>query len=103
MRKKNINNKAVFLDRDGVLNKAILKNGKPYPPSNILELEICDGVKEGLNKLKSKGYMLIVVTNQPDVSRGKTSKENVEKINDALMKLLPLDEIHTCYHDDHDN
>ena len=75
MSKENFNNKAVFLDRDGVLNKVILKNGRPYPPSNILELKLCEGVEEGLYKIKSKGYLLIGVTNQPDVSRGKTTKE----------------------------
>jgi D-glycero-D-manno-heptose 1,7-bisphosphate phosphatase len=102
MSKENFNNKAVFLDRDGVLNKVILKNGRPYPPSNILELKLCEGVKEGLYKIKSKGYLLIGVTNQPDVSRGKTTKEMVEEINNSLLRSLPLDDIKTCFHDDVD-
>ena len=63
--------KAVFLDRDGVLNKAIVKLGKPYPPENLNELEIIRGVKEAVLLLKQHDFLLIVVTNQPDVARGK--------------------------------
>ena len=95
--------KAIFLDRDGVLNEVIKKHGKPYPPQNLKELKILKGVLEGLKILKSKGFLLIVITNQPDVSRGITTKNNVQSINDYLMEKLPLDEINTCFHDDNDN
>lgn len=92
--------KAVFLDRDGVINRALISNKKPYPPSNISELEILPGVPQALTELKNSGYILIVVTNQPDVARGKVQREVVEKINTILMKQLPLDAIKVCYHDD---
>ena len=94
-------NKAIFLDRDGVLNEVLIRDGKPYPPGTILELKLCKGVEKGLKILKSKGFLLIVVTNQPDVSRGKTTKK-VEEINDYLFNLLPLEEIKTCFHDNND-
>lgn len=94
--------RAVFLDRDGVLNQAIIKNGKPYPPAHTEELMIPSDVQAGLQRLKLAGFLLIGATNQPDVARGKTDKKIVEAINTALMQQLPLDEITVCYHDDQD-
>ncbi len=94
--------KAVFLDRDGVLNHAIVKDGKPYPPSNVDELEIPEDVPEALEVLKEAGFLLIGVTNQPDVSRGTQRREVVEAIHASLLKALPLDKIFVCYHDDAD-
>lgn len=94
--------KAIFLDRDGVINKAIIKNGKPYPPASLSELEIPADALDSLRKLKKAGYLLIGVTNQPDVARGTTLRSTVDDLNQALMKTLPLDEIHVCFHDDKD-
>jgi len=98
----NKKNKAIFLDRDGVLNRAIIKNGKPYPPATLDELEIIEDVPEALAILKDLGFMLIGATNQPDVARGKTTKEFVETVNAFLLKELPLHDIKVCYHDDID-
>lgn len=95
-------NKAIFLDRDGVLNESIIKNGKPYPPANLDELIIPDDVLPTLQTFKSMGYLLIVVTNQPDVARGTQKREVIESINAKLSEKLPLDEINVCYHDDSD-
>jgi D-glycero-D-manno-heptose 1,7-bisphosphate phosphatase len=94
--------RAVFLDRDGVLNRAIVQNGKPYPPSSLDELEILPGVPEALTRLRAAGFRLIVVTNQPDVARGKQTREAVEAIHAALQAQLRLDEFRVCYHDDAD-
>lgn len=94
--------KAIFLDRDGVLNEAVIKNGKPYPPASLDELIIPNDVQKALIDLKFAGFLLIGATNQPDVARGTTTKETVEAINTALLKALPLDEIRVCYHDDRD-
>lgn len=95
--------KAVFLDRDGVLNKALVQEGRPYPPKDLNAVKIIDGVAEALASLKAAGWMLIVITNQPDVARGKTSKEAVESINSYLAHSLPIDHFYTCYHDSIDN
>lgn len=92
--------RAIFLDRDGVLNRAMVKNGKPYPPAALDELEILPGVPEALAALRMAGYLLIVVTNQPDVARGKTPMALVDAMNNALKSQLPLDAIYTCFHDD---
>ena len=94
--------RAVFLDRDGVLNRAICENGKSRPPRNLAELEIPTGVAEALCALRAAGFLLIGVTNQPDVARGETPRHLVEAINAQLQAQLPLDEIRVCYHDDAD-
>lgn len=94
--------RAVFLDRDGVINKAFIRKGKSYPPSSMDELEILPGVLDALNALKAADFLTIVVTNQPDVANGITSKETVMNIHQFLMRQLPIDEVYTCFHNDHD-
>jgi len=94
--------RAVFLDRDGVINRPIVREGKPYPPRDLSQLEILPGVPDAMRALKAAGFELIVVTNQPDVARGTMSRETVEAINARLMDELPLDEVLTCFHDDAD-
>jgi D-glycero-D-manno-heptose 1,7-bisphosphate phosphatase len=93
----------VFLDRDGVINRAIVRQGKPHPPASVEEMVIPDEVPAALARLKKAGYRLVVVTNQPDVSRGVQRREVVEAINGALAQRLPLDEFRVCYHDDRDD
>jgi len=90
--------KAVFLDRDGVINRTIIKDGQPFPPSSLKKLEIIPNVLHSLNLLKEKDFILIVVTNQPDVGRGTQKKEIVEEINTYLLKNLPLDDFFVCWH-----
>jgi D-glycero-D-manno-heptose 1,7-bisphosphate phosphatase len=92
----------VFLDRDGVLNRAFVRDGKPHPPSSLAELEILPGVPEALALLRGEGFQLVVVTNQPDVARGTQTREMVELLHAALRARLPLDRVLVCYHDDAD-
>lgn len=94
--------KAVFLDRDGVINRAIVIDGKPHPPKSISTLEILPDVTDAMELLHMAGWLLIVVTNQPDVARGIIPIENVKVINNYLQKNLPINEFRTCYHDDND-
>src|SRR5262249_36028484 len=82
---------AVFLDRDGVLNEAIIRDGKPYPPRDISEFAITAGAKAALDALKREGFLLVVVTNQPDVARGRATRAEVDAINAILAANLPLD------------
>ncbi len=96
-------NKAIFLDRDGVINQVNLVEGKPYPPKDLSQLILLPKVTEALKLLKEIGYLLIVITNQPDVVRGKTKLETIEAINQFLKDSLPIDDIFTCYHDDIEN
>jgi D-glycero-D-manno-heptose 1,7-bisphosphate phosphatase len=94
---------AIFLDRDGVLNRAVVRGGKPYPPNSVEELVIDVGVPEALGRLTTAGFQLIGVTNQPDVARGTQTRQRVEEINRTLLDRLPLKEIRVCYHDDKDH
>lgn len=94
--------RAVFLDRDGVINEAIVHDGKPYPPANVRETIVAAHAPESLARLKASGFMLIVVTNQPDVRRGSTTQAEVEEIHKFLSSKLPLDDFFACYHDDRD-
>ena len=80
--------RAVFLDRDAVINRAVVRESKPYPPANLAELEILPGVLEALNSLHSNGWLLIVVTNQHDVARGTTALSDVEAINHHLQRCF---------------
>ncbi|MFN2623013.1 MAG: D-glycero-alpha-D-manno-heptose-1,7-bisphosphate 7-phosphatase [Chthoniobacterales bacterium] len=92
-------NRCVFLDRDGVLNKAIVRNGKPYPPNSPEELELSSDAVAGCDRLKQAGFRLVVVTNQPDVGRGTQKREAVEKMHAKLRAAVPaLDAIEVCYH-----
>ena len=93
---------AVFLDRDGVINRPIIRSGKPYSPGSLGQLEVLPGVGEALASLSAHGYCLVVVTNQPDVARGLISRADVDAMNDWLLASLPLQAVLTCVHDEAD-
>ena len=95
----NVVNRAVFLDRDGVLNRSVVRQGKPYPPAGIAELELMPGVQEALFRLQHAGFCLIGVTNQPDVARGTQRRDVVEAINARILEALPLHRMYVCYED----
>ncbi len=95
--------RAVFLDRDGVINQAVVRGGKPYPPASVDELVIVADAPTALQALKEAGFLLLVVTNQPDIARGKQNLAAVEAIHQALQKVLPLDDFFLCPHDDADS
>jgi D-glycero-D-manno-heptose 1,7-bisphosphate phosphatase len=95
--------RAVFLDRDGVLNEALIRNGKPVGPTQLAELRIPPGTAEALARLKERDFLLLVVTNQPGVARGVQKRDTVEQMTRRLRAELPLDDVLTCFHDDHDN
>jgi D-glycero-D-manno-heptose 1,7-bisphosphate phosphatase len=94
--------RVVFLDRDGVLNKAFPEGDTTRPPLSVAELELLPGVPEALAKLRAEGFVLIVVTNQPDVARGKQTREAVDAINAKMRGTLPLLDVFACFHDSAD-
>ena len=98
----NMNN-AIFLDRDGVINNIIISKGLPLSPSKFEEFKILPGVRESISKLKELNFYCILVTNQPDVSRGKIKKETVVKMNEYVKSELGLNDVFVCFHDDKDN
>jgi D-glycero-D-manno-heptose 1,7-bisphosphate phosphatase len=94
--------RAVFLDRDGVLNRSNLVNGIPTPPRCVEEVEILDGVLEALQIIKYCNFFPVVVTNQPDVARRIVTKDSVEEINRYLGSKLGIEHFFTCFHNDLD-
>ena len=95
-------NRAVFLDRDGVINQAQVRDGHPFSPADMTEFFWVEPIKEVTLELKSLGYLLFCVTNQPDVGRGLQSREVVESFHTAILTELPIEKIFACYHDDSD-
>jgi D-glycero-D-manno-heptose 1,7-bisphosphate phosphatase len=89
--------RAVFLDRDGVLNRAVVRDGKPYAPPTLEEFEILPDVPAALEALHGAGFLLIVVTNQPDIAAGIQRRDIVEEMHRRLRATLPLDDIRVCY------
>ena len=98
----NVAARAVFLDRDGVLNRAIIRAGRPYPPAGLFEIELLPGAREACAALRAAGYLLIVVTNQPDIARGKQTREAIDAMNGWLQRELALDQVQVCPHDARD-
>jgi D-glycero-D-manno-heptose 1,7-bisphosphate phosphatase len=89
--------RAVFLDRDGVINRAINRGGKPYSPQSLAEFDILPGVVEACVKLKAANFLLIVATNQPDVGRGQLPQSTVETLHEMMCRCLPIDRVEVCY------
>ena len=98
-------NKAVFFDRDGVINKAIFRNGnyhKPIAPWSLNEFSLIPGINDPILNLKNFGFKLFVVTNQPDIAKGIIDFEFVVQVKEIILKELPIDEIMVCPHVDED-
>lgn len=95
-------NRAAFLDRDGVIVRAFVLDGVPYPPKNLGDVEILAGVQESITLLTQSNFEIVVVTNQPDVARGVATQESVETINAFLSNKLGICHFYTCFHDDSD-
>lgn len=98
----NVRHPAVFLDRDGVLNRSVIRNGVPNPPNTLDEFELLPGVREATDQLKGAGYLLVVVTNQPDIARGTQDVSVVDAMNAVVQRELGVDAVLVCPHDDDD-
>ncbi len=90
--------KAVFLDRDGVINRSKVIDGKAYAPRALSEFELLPGVKEACDALVKADFLLFVVTNQPDIGNGLVSREIVEQMHHTVLAALPITKIYTCPH-----
>lgn len=90
----------VFLDRDGVINKVVFRDGRPTSPRNLAEFEIEDGVERSLNRLRAAGFKLFVVSNQPDIARGLMPRETLRAMTEKILTTLAIDEVRVCPHDE---
>ncbi|MBI28612.1 MAG: D-glycero-beta-D-manno-heptose-1,7-bisphosphate 7-phosphatase [Alphaproteobacteria bacterium MarineAlpha5_Bin11] len=93
---------AIFIDRDGVINKLIIVNNKETSPKNFNQFSLNKNAKLAIKILK-KNFLTIVITNQPDISRKLMSKDELHKMHNYILKKLLVDDIFACLHDDNDN
>jgi D-glycero-D-manno-heptose 1,7-bisphosphate phosphatase len=93
--------RAVFLDRDGVVSRSLVRNGLPFAPTTLNDFEILPEAVDACCRLKQAGFVLIVVTNQPEVGRGTMKKEIVEAMHMKMCRELPIDRVGVCYHPGH--
>jgi histidinol-phosphate phosphatase family protein len=92
-------NKAIFLDRDGVINEIVYEtDGKIMAPANLEQLKIMDKAKEGIAMMKELGFKVIGITNQPGVAFGYLNQDKLKEINNHLKSELGIDEIYFCPH-----
>ena len=94
---------AVFLDRDGVVNLAYTRSGKPYPPKDLSQLVILPDVEESVKKLIKYGFVIVVVTNQPDISNGNSNYDIVNELHKEISSLTGIENFYVCPHIDSDN
>lgn len=95
--------KAVFLDRDGVLNANVMRDDKPVAPTAIADFKLLPGVGEAVRALKDAGFLAVVVTNQPDVRTGRTPRTTLDAMHAVLRSQVPVDDIKMCLHVEADN
>jgi D-glycero-D-manno-heptose 1,7-bisphosphate phosphatase len=94
--------RAVFLDRDGVISANVQRDGRPVAPTSMADFRILPGVEEATRRLKDLGFVLVVVTNQPDISTGRNTMATLELMHEEMRRRLPLDDIKICIHVDAD-
>jgi D-glycero-D-manno-heptose 1,7-bisphosphate phosphatase len=93
---------AVFLDRDGVINENVLRDGKPVAPTQLAEFRLLPDVEKAVRRLKEAGYVVIVCTNQPDIATGRTSQTTLDAMHRLVREKLEVDDIKVCFHTDKD-
>lgn len=94
--------RAVFLDRDGVINHVVVRDGQPVPPVSAEDVEFLPGVGEAIAALRAADFRIIIVTNQPDVATGLQRRGTVEAIHERMRRTFQIDDIKACYHVDAD-
>ena len=95
--------RAVFLDRDGVINRALVRDGRPYAPTTLEDFVILEGAPQAVKRLKAAGFLVVVATNQPDLATGQQSRELLDQMHAIMRQAMDLDAIYVCPHDDKAN
>jgi D-glycero-D-manno-heptose 1,7-bisphosphate phosphatase len=95
--------RAVFLDRDGVINANVERDGRAVAPTTLADFRLLPGAAESVRRLKQADFVTIVVTNQPDVATGRTPRDVVEAMHSRIRASMPIDDIKACYHTDDDH
>ena len=95
--------RAVFIDRDGVINANVERNGRPVAPTRLEDFRLLPGVEEAISRLKAARFKVIVITNQPDIATGRTDRATVAAMHEEIRRRLEVDDIKVCAHADSDN
>jgi D-glycero-D-manno-heptose 1,7-bisphosphate phosphatase len=90
--------RAIFLDRDGVLVIPVMRDGRSYAPRKLDDFQLYPEAKDALTRLRDAGYLLVVVTNQPDVGKGLISQSTLDQMHDRIRRELCVDRIEVCPH-----
>ncbi|MBF0400681.1 MAG: HAD-IIIA family hydrolase [Magnetococcales bacterium] len=90
--------RAVFLDRDGVLSVSLIRDGKGYAPRCLADFALYPEAAQAVEALKGAGFVVVVVTNQPDIGNGLTTADEVALMHRQLQDALPVDLVLTCPH-----
>jgi len=98
-----MNKKALFWDRDGIINELVNRNGGYYSPRNFSEFKLRNSIKEILTHSRSLGYLNIIVSNQPDISRGKMLSDELDKMTNYISSKYNYNDIFYCVHAEKDN
>ena len=98
-----LKNRAIFLDRDGVINKVLIKKGRPFSPRSVRDFKLTPGIVRVLYCFRRNGFLNIITTNQPDIARGFLEENELNKMHAVVKENLPIDAIMVCPHDDRDN
>ena len=96
------NNTAVFLDRDGVLNELVLRDGMAVSPRRVEDFRLSDGAMQAVQRLREVGLLVFVVSNQPDIARGQLTQEDLSQMSRILEDIVGINEVVVCPHDDAD-
>ena len=95
-------NRAVFFDRDGVLNKLVLRDGNYNSPRDIKNFQLYSDAEKAIHDIQEKGYLAIIVSNQPDIARGYLNKSVLDEMTKQIFDKIEVDDIFYCMHDDPD-
>ena len=95
-------NRAVFFDRDGVLNNLVFRDGDYYSPRNLNNFKFFNDAEKVIHTIRDKGYLAIIVSNQPDIARGYLKKSVLNEMTKQLFDKLSVDDVFYCMHDDPD-
>jgi len=94
--------RAVFLDRDGVLNEVVFRAGKPESPRTVEEMELVPDI-QAVARLSQAGLLVFIITNQPDISRGRITMDAMNGMMTRIRDAVPIDDYRICLHDDGDD
>lgn len=95
--------RAVFLDRDGVINANVERDGQAVAPTRLEDFKFLPGVEQAISRLKNVGFKIIVITNQPDIATGRATEAVIHSMHDKIREELKVDDIKVCTHVDADN